>query len=120
MPLLRVGADMKELEFECKICGFVESESFIRRSLEKAFPSLLWEEGDSSWDKIRVWGESQKGKIAFIRVYRYEAPGAFELTIILRTPDDRSGGQLYHAVRRRVLRALDARLWRPLKPGRYR
>ena len=103
-------------EFECKICGLIESESAIRSSLEKTFPSLRWEEGDSSWDKIRVWGEGQKGDIDFIRIYRYESPGAFDLTVRLRVADGVDGEQEYLKIRQRLLDALGAHLWKPLKP----
>jgi hypothetical protein len=107
---------MQEQEFECKICGFCESESSISRSLEEAFPSLKWEEGDSAWDKIRVIGKSRNGNLAGIFVYRYEGPGAFRLTIRLRIPDGADGEQEYLAVRQKVLQALGGRLWQPLEP----
>src|ERR1700683_4993515 len=43
--------------FRCRICIPREDESAIRTGLQKALPALRWSEGDSSWDKIRVWGE---------------------------------------------------------------
>jgi len=104
---------VKEQEFECKFYSLVEDESAIRRSLEKSFPSLHFEEGDSFWDKIRVWGVRQDGNIALIRVYRYEGPGAFELTVRLRIPDGANGEREYAHIRQQVLQALGGTMWKP-------
>src|SRR5262245_10071499 len=67
-----------EQTFECRICLPSDDDSAIRFALQKAFPSMHWEEGDCVWDKVHVWGQ---GPDATIRVYRYESPGPFDLTI---------------------------------------
>lgn len=104
---------MKKREFKCRVCLAASSESAIRLALEKALPSMQWEEGDSSWDKIRVWGE---GPDATIGVYRYEGPGPFNLTIILKAPEGTDAEKAYLAMRDRVLLALNGRVWKPLEP----
>lgn len=80
--------------------------------LQKALPSLQWGEGDSSWDKVRVWGQSPA---ATVRVYRYESPGPFRLTIRL-APEAADVEEEYRAIRDKVLLALDAKVWKPLEP----
>ena len=102
-----------ERKFECRICISDSSESAISLALEKALPAMQWEEGDSVWDKIRVWG---KGPDATVRIYRYESPGPFNLTIILETPEGTDAEEAYLALRGRVLRALNATVWKPLEP----
>jgi hypothetical protein len=92
--------------FECRICCPLPDESAIRTALEKGLPSLLWEEGDSSWDKIRVSGT---GADVTVGIYRYESPGPFRLTIALQ-----KGGDL-EEWRDRVLAALKGRVWEPLR-----
>jgi hypothetical protein len=99
-------------EFECRIC-FEASESAIRSKLEKALPSLQWEEGDSSWDKIRVWGTSPD---TFISVFRYEGPGPFKLRIRVPTLEGIDTEQTYIALREKVLTAINANIWKPLEP----
>lgn len=104
---------MKKQKFECRICVPSSSESNIRRALERALPSMRWEEGDSSWDKINVWGE---GPRAAIGVSRYEKPGPFDLTIIIKAPKGRDSEKAYLALREKVLRALQGQVWKPLEP----
>ena len=94
-----------ERKFECEIDIPLADESDIRQRLQRAFPSMKWEEGDSSWDKIRVWGENPE---LFIGVYRYESPGSFRLRIYLRTPETSSGDGEHLAIRDKVLLALRA------------
>jgi hypothetical protein len=106
-------AEVKKQTIECRICLATSSESRIRRALEKALPSMQWEEGDSSWDKIRVWGE---GPDATIGVYRYEGPGPFNLRITLNAPKGADAEKAYLAMRDRVLLALNGRVWKPLEP----
>lgn len=106
---------MKERKFECRICIPASSESAIRRALEKALPSMQWEEGDSSWDKIKVWGE---GRDAQIGVSRYEGPGPFNLRIFIRALEGAGAEKAYLALRDTVLRALKGRVWKPLTPQR--
>ena len=74
---------------------------------------MQWEEGDSSYDKVRVWGESPR---ATIRVYRYESPGPFELTIVVQRSGDEDVEQVYRALRDKVLTALNASVWKRLEP----
>jgi len=105
--------ETKEREFECRICIPHEDESAIRTSLQQALPSLRWEEGDSSWDKVRVWGESPDERIS---VYRYESPGPFRLLIRLQTRHEADVEEEYRAVLDKVLVALDAKVWKPLQP----
>jgi HEAT repeat protein len=107
--------DMMEREFQCAIC-MNSGESAIRAALQKAFPSLQWNEGDSSWDKVRVWGTNEEGMIALIRVYRYEEPGPFKLTIRLRIPVRIDADEAYRDLREQILQALGAELWKPLEP----
>jgi hypothetical protein len=87
--------------FRCQILMDLDSEVDIRGKLREAFPDIRWQEGDSSWEKVRVWGESGD---AHIRVYRHESPGPFELMIRLPTADD----DRFVAMRDRVLAALKA------------
>jgi hypothetical protein len=100
---------MPEQEFRSQI-SLDLGESTICRLLAGEFPSLHWEEGDSSWDKFRVWGISSEGEIALIRVYRYESPGPFDLTVRLRLPDGSNAVAAHNAIRGRVLKVLDATL----------
>ncbi len=99
---------MKEQEFRCRICIPIDDEHDIFTRLQKALPALRWSEGDSSWDKIRVWGETTD---VMVRVYRYESPGPFDLTIRIRTPEGDGAESEYHALRDKVLGALDASVW---------
>src|SRR5438105_3424055 len=100
---------MPEQVFQCRVCLPTDSETAILGALEEAFPSMQWAEGDSSWDKVRVWGEDRDRKI---RIYRYESPGPFLLTITLN-----SGGEAESlALRSEVLAALGGVVWKPLEP----
>lgn len=85
----------------------MDDESDIRRKLQQAFPSLQWEEGDSSWDKVRVWADSPELAIS---IYRYESPGPFRLRIFLRRPDTACDQAEFRAIREQVLVALKATL----------
>ncbi len=76
---------------------------------------MQWEEGDSSWDKVKVFGE---GPEAMIAVTRYEGPGPFNLRIVLKAPKGAGAKKACPALRDRVLRALKGRVWQPLKPQR--
>jgi len=107
--------DTMERAFQCAIC-MNSSESVIRARLEETFPSLQWNEGDSSWDKVRVWGTSEEGLVAWIRVYRYEEPGPFQLTVQLRASSCSNVEEAYHDLREQILQALGAELWKPLEP----
>jgi hypothetical protein len=98
---------MKELEFRCQICIPLDDEHDIFNRLRNALPALRWGEGDSSWDKIRVWGEATD---VTVRVYRYESPGPFDLTIRIRKPGGDGAESEYHALREKVLVALNAGL----------
>jgi hypothetical protein len=100
-------------EFECRICIPRNDEDYICEQLRKALPALRWETGDSSWDKIRVWGQTAD---IFVRVYRYESPGPFLLTVRLGTPEASSAESEFHALRDTVLAALDASIVKPLEP----
>jgi hypothetical protein len=100
-------AEITEREFECRISIRLEDEDDICRKLHKALPALKWQAGDSSWDKIRVWGQTAD---VFVRVYRYEEPGPFSLTVRLRRPEGSSAESEYHALRDTVLLALEATL----------
>jgi hypothetical protein len=92
---------------ECRICLSPDwSEGQICFALARALPALAWSDGDSSWDKIRVSGNAPNGDS--IRVYRYEGPGPFLLTIHTAGNAD----PLLAA----VLAALDATVWKPLEP----
>jgi hypothetical protein len=97
----------RENKFLCLIDLYSPSESGIRMALERTLPSLRWEEGDSSWDKIRVWGT---GPGIMIRVYRYEEPGPFDLTITIKGPQNEETRETYLALRDKVLQALGGRL----------
>jgi hypothetical protein len=91
--------------YECWINIPLDDEDFISGALRKAFPALKWEAGDSSWDKIKVWGESSQ---FWVSVYRYEEPGPFRLRIQLKTPDAASDQEDFRAIRETVLAALRA------------
>jgi hypothetical protein len=99
--------------FKCRICIPDPDESAIRAKLQQALPSFQWQEGDSSWDKIRVWTESP---IAVISIYRYESPGPFELSIRMPTPDGAESEEQSRVVRDKLLAALGAKIWKPLEP----
>lgn len=99
---------MKEQEFRCRLCIPLEDEDDIFTRLRTALPVLRWSEGDSSWDKIRVWGETTD---VMVRVYRYESPGPFDLTICIQTPAGAGAEKEYHALRDKVLVALNASVW---------
>lgn len=106
--LAKIAAEPKERRFEYRVSSNISSESLIRRALERAFPEMAWEEGDSAWDKIRV---SARNRQFAIRVYRYEEPGPFELTITLYGQPNGDKAELMQArVRDKVLIALNARL----------
>jgi len=68
---------------------------------------MQWEEGDSYWDKIRVWGE---GPDAEIRIYRYESPGPFALTITIKAEEGADAETAYLSLRDKVLHALSGRV----------
>jgi len=104
--------ETKDREFDCLICTSHDDESVIMTRLQEALPSLQWGEGDSSWDKVRVWGHSPA---ATVKVYRYESPGPFKLTISL-APKAADVEEEYRAVRDKVLVALDAKVWKALEP----
>jgi hypothetical protein len=97
-----------EPEFRCRICIPIDEEHDIFTRLRKALPALRWSEGDSSWDKIRVWGETTD---IMVRVHRHESPGPFDLTIRIRTQGGAGAEREYHALRDQVLVALDASVW---------
>jgi hypothetical protein len=81
-------------------------------ALERKLPVLRWQEGDSSWDKVRVWG---KGPGTSVTVFRYESPGPFRLTIEL----ERQEADFEHAfkeLRDEVVEALNGWIWKPLEP----
>jgi hypothetical protein len=92
-----------ERAFECQIDIPYQNEDVICDKLRRASPALRWQTGDSSWDKIRVWGQAAG---VFVRVYRYEEPGPFDLTVRLRTPEGADAESRYHALRDTVLVAL--------------
>ena len=98
---------MSAHQLTCRICIPVQDESAIRDALAKAIPALQWEEGDSSYDKIRVWGAS--GGVT-VRIYRYESPGPFQLTVAAASP------AVSLALHDQVLEALHATVWKPLEP----
>jgi hypothetical protein len=111
-PIKPTG-EMKEQEFRCRLCIPLDDEHGIFTRLRTALPALRWGEGDSSWDKIRVWGEAAD---VMVRVYRYESPGPFDLTIRIGTPGGVGAEREYHALRDKVLVALNASVWKPLVP----
>lgn len=113
MQLADNGAPLSLDEFKCRICIPLDDEHTIFTRLREALPALRWGEGDSSWDKIRVWGESTD---VMVRVYRYESPGPFDLTLRFRTLAGASAEREYRALRDQVLAALSASLWKPLEP----
>ncbi len=89
-----------------------QSDEWVMKNLLQAkLPFLKWEEGDSSWDKIRVWGQDAQ---TMIRVYRYESPGPFKLTIALEQQEGSEIEQSYLELRDKVLSALDGSLSKPL------
>lgn len=96
-----------KIELECRICTVLDDEFEISSRLQNAIPSFTWEDGDSSWDKVRVWGESADG---VIRIYRYESPGPFRLTISLQPELD------LNSILQQILEALNARVWKALEP----
>ncbi len=104
---------MKEQEFRCRLCIPLDDEHGIFTRLRTALPALRWGQGDSSWDKIRVWGETTD---VMVRVYRYESPGPFDLTIRIPTEGGADAEREYHALRDKVLVALNASVWEPLVP----
>jgi hypothetical protein len=104
MPL-NEPPEMQEREFRCRICIPLDDEHDIFNRLRTALPALHWGEGDSSWDKIRVWGETTD---VLVRVYRYESPGSFDLMIRIRPPGGTDAEREYHSLRERVLVALNA------------
>ncbi len=82
-----------------------DDEFAMANCLAAAVPELKWDEGDSSWDKVRVWGESREGAASpHVRVSRYEAPGPFELFV--RAENE----EACLALRDRVITALGGRL----------
>lgn len=92
-------------EFKCQISTGLEDEFEIMNKLMKALPALRWNEGDSSWDKVRVWGEDAD---TWVRVYRYESPGPFDLTVRLAIEGATPVEQRHEAIREKVLAALHA------------
>ncbi len=101
------------MEFQCRIRTSLSSESAIHGALGKALPELHWEEGDSSWDKILVWGTSAD---AMVKLYRYESPGPLDLTIVLKGRERGDAERAWHVLRDQVLQALEATIWKPLEP----
>jgi hypothetical protein len=99
--------------FECRICSPLSDEHAIRLALEKKLPLMQWDEGDSSWDKVRVSGNNAQ---ASITVYRYESPGPFQLTIVLEKGTVANLEQTYHELRGQVLEALHGSLQQRLTP----
>lgn len=91
----------------------MSSESSIRDALRKTLPALHWEESDSSWDKIRVWGTSAD---VVVKLYRYESPGPLDLTIVLKGREGGDAERSWLELRDQVLQALDATIWKPLEP----
>src|SRR5262249_23814721 len=100
---------LREPSFECLIDIPLDEESHIYYTLVEKLPSMQWEEGDSSWDKVRVWATGGRTRI---RIFRYEGPGPFRLTITFQQPEP-NVDQAYLALRDRLLEALDATLWQP-------
>jgi hypothetical protein len=94
-------------EYDCWIDIPLDDEDFISGALRKAFPSLQWQEGDSSWDKIRVWGE---GPDLFVSIYRYEGPGLFRLRIRFLPANPNDPREEFYALREKVCVALRATL----------
>jgi hypothetical protein len=105
-------SETNDREFECLICTCLDDESVIMTRLQEALPSFHWGEGDSTWDKVRVWGHSPA---ATVKVYRYESPGPFKLTIRL-APEAADVDEEYRSIRDKVLVALEAKVWKPLEP----
>jgi hypothetical protein len=99
---------MKEQEFRCQLCIPLEDEHDILTRLRSALPMLRWSEGDSSWDKIRVCGETAD---LMVRVYRYESSGPFDLTVRIQITGGADADKEYQALRDKVLAALNASVW---------
>jgi hypothetical protein len=75
---------------------------------------MQWDEGDSSWDKVRVSGKSPRSTVT---IYRYESPGPFQLTIAFQKQDEEEDLEhAYRELRDQVLDALEGRIWKPLQP----
>src|SRR5438876_478421 len=104
---------MPEQVFTCRVCLPTDSESSIRMALEKAFPAMQWDEGDSFWDKVRVWGKDADRSI---QIYRYESPGPFSLTITFMRQSSSNAEIEWVTFRGAVLAALHGTLWKPLEP----
>jgi hypothetical protein len=83
-----------------------DNQSDICSRLAASIRALAWTEGDSAWpDKVRVTGESAD---AFVRVYRQEEPGPFELTVDVRPLPGTSTERRRLALRDAVEAALGA------------
>lgn len=107
-----------EIAFECLIESPLDDEYKILLALRARLPELTWDEGDSSWDKVRVWGKSAK---CGINVYRYESPGPFLLTITLAS-EAYPANEIelaYYALRVRVLEALQASIFERHPPPQF-
>ncbi len=75
---------------------------------------MQWDQGDSSWDKVRVSGKSPRSTVT---IYRYESPGPFQLTMVFQQQEEEE--DLEYAsreLRDQVLDALRGRIWKPLQP----
>jgi hypothetical protein len=103
---------MDEQTFVLEICSLLDDEWNMRRALEKKLPSLKWEEGDSSWGKVRVWGKNAQ---FHVRIYRYEPPGTFRLTIAIGQGVE-NVEQAYKDLRDAVLQALDGSICEAPEP----
>jgi hypothetical protein len=105
---------LKQKVFECRICSPLSSESAIRSTLEIKLPFMRWDEGDSSWDKVRVSGKNPRSTVT---IYRYESPGPFQLTIVFQQHEEEEDLEdAYRELRDQVLKALEGRMWKPLQP----
>jgi hypothetical protein len=104
------GGAAEVREFKCRISTELDDEFEIMKKLMKTLPAWHWEEGDSSWDKVRVWGE---GADAWVRVYRYESPGPFDLTVRLPVAGASAIEERYEAIREKVLETLQATVSSP-------
>jgi hypothetical protein len=100
---------MNERQLHRRICSPFTDESEIRRALDKKLPIFRWNEGDSSWDKVHVWGENPE---ATISIYRYESPGPFDLKIAAQNEAPYTCDRLLNL----ILEALQASEWKPLQP----
>jgi hypothetical protein len=83
----------------------LDDEGKIRDALERKLPELVWEDGDSYWDKVRVWGTGEGVKV---RVYRYESPGPFALTVTVEADGAGEADRKLAAMRNAVAAALGA------------